>query len=119
MACRRVYGGSAGCAESRIRGCGSACDDAAVEPIALAVIDDHPAITLAITAAIDAEAGADLGVNLAIRMVGAARRLGPALELLRQADKPDVVLCDIQLESGIDGLRSSRRRHGSAFAPLS
>jgi DNA-binding NarL/FixJ family response regulator len=82
-----------------------------VEPIALAVVDDHPAIALAITAAIDAEAAADLGDRRAIRVVGSARRFAPALDLLRQADRPDIVLCDIQLESGIDGLDIVRSAH--------
>ncbi|HTK45553.1 MAG TPA: response regulator transcription factor, partial [Patescibacteria group bacterium] len=36
---------------------------------------------------------------------GAARTVGQARELLaRDGDRPDIVLCDIQLEAGIDGL---------------
>jgi DNA-binding NarL/FixJ family response regulator len=82
-----------------------------VEPIALAVVDDHPAITLAITAAIELEDEAGLRGRRPIRMVGSARRVADALELLRKSDTPDVVLCDIQLEAGIDGLDVVREAH--------
>ena len=78
-----------------------ACDDAAVE-IALAVVDDHPAISLAVAAAIQAELAGDHEPG--IRLVGSARTVAAARELLRGAARPDVVLCDIQLETGIDGL---------------
>jgi DNA-binding NarL/FixJ family response regulator len=79
-----------------------ACDDAAVE-IALAVVDDHPAIALAVQAAIQSEPPAD--DERPIRVVGTARTIEQAGELLRRdADRPDIVLCDIQLETGIDGL---------------
>jgi DNA-binding NarL/FixJ family response regulator len=89
-----------------------ACDDAAVDDaierrrqeIALAVVDDHPAIALAIEAAIRSEEpGAQ--ERRPIRVVGSVRRAVEALEVVsREADRPDVVLCDIQLEAGIDGL---------------
>jgi DNA-binding NarL/FixJ family response regulator len=72
--------------------------------IALAVVDDHPAIALAIQAAI---ANEDTGArdDRPIRLVGSARRVMEALDLVRRPeDRPDVVLCDIQLEAGIDGL---------------
>jgi len=84
-----------------------ACDDAGVE-IALAVVDDHPAITLAIQAAIQSEPPRSheipSGHEFPIRFVGSARTVASALALLRGTDPPDVVLCDIQLDSGIDGL---------------
>jgi DNA-binding NarL/FixJ family response regulator len=74
--------------------------DPQLSPIGLAVVDDHPAIALAIEAAIDSGAA-----GRPIRVVGSARRVGDALELFgRAADRPDVVVCDIQLEAGIDGL---------------
>ena len=80
-----------------------ACDDAAVDPIALAVVDDHPAIALALAAAIAADEPQGLGRH--IRFVGSARAVDPAIELVcRTTDRPEVVLCDIQLEAGIDGL---------------
>jgi len=76
--------------------------------IALAVVDDHPAIALAMQAAIGAEADAagHGGTPRApVRFVGSARTVAQALELLaRGTDRPQVILCDIQLESGIDGL---------------
>lgn len=96
---------------SRNEACASACDDAAVDDgpdvsrdaIALAVVDDHPAIALAIQAAIQAEPGDP--ATPPVRFVGAARTVGQARELLaRDGDRPDIVLCDIQLEAGIDGL---------------
>jgi DNA-binding NarL/FixJ family response regulator len=81
---------------------GFACDDAGVE-IALAVVDDHPAIALAVQAAIQAEQ--PRVDERAIRLVGSARTVERARELVgRAADRPDVLLCDIQLEAGIDGL---------------
>lgn len=93
--------------EARARACDhAAVDDARVgtlPPIALAVVDDHPAIALAIQAAI--HAGDQPPVDRPIRFVGAARDAGQALELIhRPVDRPDVVLCDIQLEAGLDGL---------------
>ena len=75
--------------------------------IALAVVDDHPAIALAMQAAIRAEADAesDDGTRAPVRFVGAARAVGQAIELLRRdVERPLVILCDIQLEAGIDGL---------------
>jgi DNA-binding NarL/FixJ family response regulator len=82
--------------------------DHALDPplptIALAIVDDHPAIALAIEATVAAER-AEPGVR-AIRVVGRARRVGDALPLIRVAEaRPDVVLCDIQLEAGVDGLQ--------------
>ena len=68
--------------------------------ITIAVVDDHPAIALAIRAAIDAEAGADDTLEL----VGTARSIDGARELLGGLSRPDMVLCDIQLRAGLDGL---------------
>ena len=70
----------------------------------LLVVDDHPAIGLAIEAAIGNET--PVGTERRpIRVVGSARRVSEALEVLADpARRPDVVLCDIQLETGIDGL---------------
>jgi len=80
---------------------GFACDHAGVE-IALAVVDDHPAIALAVQAAIQADLAP--GREPPIRLVGSARTSAAARELLSGDDRPDVILCDIQLEAGIDGL---------------
>jgi DNA-binding NarL/FixJ family response regulator len=76
-------------------------------PIALAVVDDHPAIALAIEAATRSEQ--PRGIERAIRFVGSSRTVVEALTLLgRETDRPDVALCDIQLEAGIDGLEIVR-----------
>ena len=78
-----------------------ACDDAGVE-IALAVVDDHPAIALAVRAAIEAEERR--GHEAPIRLLGSARTASGALDLLSRDERPGVLLCDIQLEAGLDGL---------------
>jgi two-component system, NarL family, response regulator DesR len=82
----------------------SACDPDP-GPIKLAVVDDHPAIALAINAGIAGEL-ATASPARPIRLVGSARRREHAHELLNRSvgEIPDVVLCDIQLEAGIDGL---------------
>jgi DNA-binding NarL/FixJ family response regulator len=69
--------------------------------VRLAVADDHPAIDLAIDAAARTST-----VEPRIRLVGHARTLAAALELVaRQGqDAPDVLLCDLQIEHGLDGL---------------
>lgn len=78
------------------------------DPIRLAVVDDHPAIALAIEAAVAAES---TGVEAAttareIRVVGTARTPGDGIALVSGSglDAPDVVLCDVQLQAGTDGL---------------
>jgi len=70
--------------------------------IRLGLVDDHPAIALAIEAAISAPDGGEP----AIRLVGTARTPEAGIELVRRTgpDAPDVVLCDIQLRAGTDGL---------------
>lgn len=89
-----------------------ACHDGAVDhaldprppEIALVVVDDHPAIALAIEATIAAE-HAESG-RRPIRVVGTARRVADALRLIEgPGARPDVLLCDIQLEAGVDGLQ--------------
>ena len=82
--------------------------------IALLVVDDHPAIALAIEAAIGNEE--PIGTEgRPIRLVASVRRAGEALEALANtANRLDVVLCDIQLDTGIDGLEvvQAARRAG-------
>ena len=81
----------------------------AVAPISVVVVDDHPAIGLAIEAATRAEAE---GAGRSIRIVGTARRVGDAMALLHDPHaRPDVVLCDVQLESGVDGLEVVSAAH--------
>jgi DNA-binding NarL/FixJ family response regulator len=78
--------------------------DAGRREIALLVVDDHPAIALAIDAAIGNEEPVAHD-RPAIRLLASVRRAEQAVEVLkRDSDQPDVVLCDIQLETGIDGL---------------
>lgn len=89
--------------KSRSGAAGSPCDDADVNPIRLAIVDDHPAIGLAIESAIAAAAE---GGEADIKIVGTARTPEDGIELVSRAgeDRPDVVLCDIQLRAGTDGL---------------
>jgi two-component system response regulator DesR len=71
-------------------------------PIRLAIVDDHPAIAAAISAAIAKETATD------IEVVGVARAADGGVALVSgqgSGTPPDVVLCDIHLEAGIDGLR--------------
>lgn len=72
-----------------------------MQPIRLAVVDDHPAIAVAIEAAIR-----DDHEEPAIELVGTARTLEAGLALIARsgATAPSVVLCDVQLDAGIDGL---------------
>jgi two-component system, NarL family, response regulator DevR len=105
---------------------GVACDDAAVDhgidpgrrDIVLLVVDDHPAIGLAIEAAIGNET--PVGTERRpIRAVGSVRRVSEALELLAHpAKRPDVVLCDIQLETGIDGLDVVEAAHRAGIKSI-
>ena len=76
-----------------------------MDPIRLAVVDDHPAIGRAIEAAISAEVAPSEGQR-PIVVVAVARTPEEGLEVVsrRGPDAPDVVLCDIQLRAGTDGL---------------
>lgn len=82
------------------------CDHATVntDPIRILVVDDHPAIAMAVQAA--ALAGADASSDREIAVIGTARTPEEALDLLSQIgpESPDIVLCDIQLRGGTDGL---------------
>jgi len=80
------------------------CDHVAVNPsgsIRLAIVDDHPAIAVAIQAAIREDAGTP-----PIELVGSARTFEAGLALVGRSgpDAPTIVLCDVQLEAGVDGL---------------
>jgi DNA-binding NarL/FixJ family response regulator len=98
--------------------------DHALDPrppdIALVVVDDHPAIALAIEATIAAEQTEPPGTGRrAIRLIGTARRVADALPLISEADTPpDVVLCDIQLEAGVDGLRVVAAAHQAGIRSI-
>ena len=96
---------------------GAACDHAevdhhegraqATDAIRLAIVDDHPAIALAIEAAAAASRDRSAPGDRPIRVVGTARTPEAGIDLVSGtgADAPEVVLCDIQLRSGTDGLR--------------
>lgn len=85
--------------------------------IALAVVDDHPAIALAIQAAI--EAGDEHLRDRPIRFAAAARTARQALQLIgREIDRPDVLLCDIQLEAGLDGLEVVSAAHEAGIRAI-
>jgi two-component system response regulator DesR len=80
-----------------------------LEPIRLALVDDHPAIAVALQTAIDrSEPGA-----APIHLVGTARTLEDGIALVRRSgpDAPDVILCDIQLRAGTDGLEVVEAAH--------
>lgn len=93
--------------ESRSGRWWSGCDDARVNAIRLAIVDDHPAIGLAIQAAAAGEVPGEGPGRRRIEVVGTARTAddGIALATRTDSDAPEVVLCDVQLTSGTDGLR--------------
>jgi DNA-binding NarL/FixJ family response regulator len=95
---------------SRIGGCARDCHDEPVsDHIRLGLIDDHPAIAIAIEAATTAP---DAG-KPTIQLVGTARTPEAGMELVRRTgpDAPDVILCDIQLRAGTDGLEVVEAAH--------
>jgi DNA-binding NarL/FixJ family response regulator len=73
-----------------------------MEPIRLAIADDHPAIGAAVRAAVAEDAG-----EPRIELVADVRTLDAALALVARpsAEWPNVILCDLQLGSGSDGLQ--------------
>jgi len=85
---------------------GTSCHHAGVAagPIRVLVVDDHPAIAMAVQAAAAAVAGVH---ERDIAVVGTASTVEAAIDLLSRAEPaaPDIVLCDIQLQAGTDGLR--------------
>jgi DNA-binding NarL/FixJ family response regulator len=91
--------------------------DPRLREIALVVVDDHPAIALAIEAT-NASEPPEPG-RRPIRLVGIARRIAEALQLIREADTPpDVVLCDIQVEAGVDGLQVVAAAHDAGIRAI-
>jgi DNA-binding NarL/FixJ family response regulator len=71
-----------------------------VEPVRLAVVDDHPVVAAALAAG--AATGPSAGTQRPIQLVGTARTVREAEALLRGEgpDAPDVVLCDSPLPMG-------------------
>ncbi|MEO5703736.1 MAG: response regulator transcription factor [Candidatus Limnocylindrales bacterium] len=80
-----------------------------MNPIRLAIVDDHPAIGLALQAAVAVATleGSTADKEREIRIIGTARTPEDGIALVQREseDRPDVVLCDIQLRAGTDGLR--------------
>jgi len=76
-------------------------------PIRLGVVDDHPLIGQAIQAAVEAADAHPASAERQIRIVGTARTPEDGIALVSRtgAEAPEVVLCDIQLRAGTDGLR--------------
>lgn len=74
-----------------------------MNPIRLAVVDDHPVIAMAIETAAAATSSSD---ERPIVVVGTARTPEDGFALVSRsgADAPEVVVCDIQLRAGTDGL---------------
>ena len=71
-------------------------------PVRVAVVDDHPAIALAVRAAIEGDAPPEGDDRL--EFAGSARSIDDLRALLSPTSGADVVLCDVQLQSGLDGL---------------
>ena len=69
-------------------------------PTRVGIVDDHPAVLAAIATAV--QAAADL------RLIGAARTGDEAMEL---ASKVDVLVCDMNLAAGAEGLQVLRAVH--------
>lgn len=100
------------------------CHDVAVNPatedaIRLGVVDDHPIIAQAIQAAVDAADPAVAGQR-PLRVVGVARTLEDGIALVSRTggDAPQVVLCDIQLRAGTDGLRVIEAASAAGCRPI-
>jgi DNA-binding NarL/FixJ family response regulator len=71
-------------------------DPGSSQPIVVGVVDDHPAIVASIVAAI--EAADDL------RLGGVGSTLDAAVAIVAAEPPPDVLLCDMQLGGGAEGL---------------
>ena len=82
--------------------------------VRLAVADDHPAIGLALRAALVADAS-----EPPIELVADVRTLDAALALVAGGGTTavDVLLCDLQLEAGVDGLRVFEAATASPTGP--
>lgn len=70
------------------------------EPVRLMIVDDHPVVRAGLTALLAADPG--------IVVVGEAAGAVEA-EVVARRRHPDVVLMDLQLRDGIDGVEATRR----------
>jgi DNA-binding NarL/FixJ family response regulator len=76
-------------------------DPGSSRPIVVGVVDDHPAIVASIVAAIEAADDLELG--------GVGSTLEQALAIAAAMPPTDVLLCDMQLAGGAEGLDVLRR----------
>lgn len=76
--------------------------------IRVLVVDDHPIVRAGVSSLFDAEATVDV--------VGEADTGEAAVALAAQL-RPDVVLCDLRLGDGIDGIETTRRLRELEPAP--
>ena len=77
--------------------------------IAVALIDDHPVVRAGLKSVIDAPDH--------IAVIGEASSGEEALTIVDELD-PDVVLCDLRLGEGIDGIEVCRRLRASSGVPI-
>lgn len=76
--------------------------------ISVMLIDDHPVVRSGLRAVLEASGG--------ITVVGEAATGEAGVELAREV-RPDVVLCDLRLGSGIDGIEATSQLRGLPEAP--
>lgn len=77
-------------------------------PVRVLIVDDHPVVRSGLRALLAGEPG--------IEVVGAAASGEEALELVDPLD-PDVVLCDLRLGTGLDGVGVTTALHRRTRAP--
>lgn len=77
-------------------------------PITILIVDDHPVVRAGLRAVIETHA--------AISVVGEAATGEAALELVRKL-RPDVVLCDLRLGDGMDGIATTAALRALPSAP--
>lgn len=76
--------------------------------ISVMLIDDHPVVRSGLRAVLEASGG--------VTVVGEAATGEAGVELAREV-WPDVVLCDLRLGSGIDGIEATTQLRGLPEAP--
>ncbi|NLJ54752.1 MAG: response regulator transcription factor [Intrasporangiaceae bacterium] len=77
--------------------------------IRVLVVDDHPVVRAGLLALLSSRPELDV--------IGAAESGEQAIDVAR-ADRPDVVLCDLRLGAGLDGVEVTRALGGEARIPV-
>lgn len=77
-------------------------------PVTVLVVDDHPVVRTGLRAVLDA--------HPEVAVVGEAATGEEALRLTRLL-RPEVVLCDLRLGEGMDGIQTTRALRGLVPAP--